>query len=363
MSKKSFAMKKNQVLFVSICSIALVLTLLLILRREQLGTGVSFPQKPYRNDGSENMVQRLKPLVKDRQIISKGAFHKEKPVILEPLGNRELKPPGEASPEEELERIWNYIYQRQYHCTESKYLGGQKTGPFAGDGAYDVCVEKQFWPDRNPSGEKCLVYSFGINNDFTFDDAIAQLGCEVHSFDPSMNLADKTVRKSGVIFHKIGISNEDKDRGFNGWKMRTLKTLLYELGHLDRHLDFLKVDTDRGDGTGFEDIVMQELLETGLYKCVRQFSFELHMPGPLTQPRLLNRCRLLYHQMRALNDGGWRLYNTTDNVRYYKTQANKDYTQRINKNNIVNRGGYVILWESSFVNFEVIGTCKNALSL
>ena len=28
-----------------------------------------------------------------------------------------------------------------------------------------------------------------------------------------------------------------------------------ELGHQDRHLDFLKVDTDKHDGTGFEDTV------------------------------------------------------------------------------------------------------------
>ncbi|CAK8681495.1 putative methyltransferase-like protein 24 [Clavelina lepadiformis] len=282
------------------------------------------------------------------------------PPILEPLANKELKPPGEASPEEELERIWNYMYQRQYHCTESKYLGGKTRRPFKGDGAYDLCVEKQFWPQGGDK-VKCLVYSFGINNDFSFDDAMAKLGCEVHSFDPSMTLADNSIRNTGVIFHKVGISNEDNDSGFNGWKMRTLKTLIKELGHEDRHLDFLKVDTDRGDGTGFEDVIMQELFETGLYKCVRQFSFELHMPGPLTQKKHLKRCRLLYRQMRALNDGGWRLYNTTDNVRT-KTKVNKDYTQRINKKKIVNETGVVILWESSFVNFEVTGTCKEVLS-
>ena len=28
-----------------------------------------------------------------------------------------------------------------------------------------------------------------------------------------------------------------------------------ELGHEDRVLDYLKVDTDKGDGTGFEDVV------------------------------------------------------------------------------------------------------------
>ena len=28
-----------------------------------------------------------------------------------------------------------------------------------------------------------------------------------------------------------------------------------ELGHENRHLDYLKVDTDKGDNTGFEDVV------------------------------------------------------------------------------------------------------------
>ena len=33
------------------------------------------------------------------------------------------------------------------------------------------------------------------------------------------------------------------------------ETLINELGHQNRHLDFLKVDTDKTDGTGFEDTV------------------------------------------------------------------------------------------------------------
>ena len=52
------------------------------------------------------------------------------------------------------------------------------------DGAYYLCKEKKFWPYPNPGGDRCLVYSFGINNDFKFDDAIAKTGCEVHAFDP-----------------------------------------------------------------------------------------------------------------------------------------------------------------------------------
>ena len=37
-----------------------------------------------------------------------------------------------------------------------------------------------------------------------------------------MDLDEGTKRESGVVFHKIGISEEDNDYGFKGWKMRTL---------------------------------------------------------------------------------------------------------------------------------------------
>jgi len=42
-----------------------------------------------------------------------------------------------------------------------------------------------------------------------------------------MDLAEGTIRDSGVIFHKIGIAEKDNDSGFKGWKMRTLSKCLY----------------------------------------------------------------------------------------------------------------------------------------
>ena len=77
-------------------------------------------------------------------------------------------------------------YLFQYNCTESAYLAGAK-GRNEIDGAYYLCTEKKHWPfpPAETSGDRCLVYSFGIDWDFKFDDLVAtKMGCEVHAFDP-----------------------------------------------------------------------------------------------------------------------------------------------------------------------------------
>ncbi|XP_071134989.1 uncharacterized protein [Mytilus edulis] len=53
------------------------------------------------------------------------------------------------------------------------------------DGGWNVCHDKPYRPPV-----PCLVYSFGINNDFSFDDFIVKpYGCDVHSFDPRATTA------------------------------------------------------------------------------------------------------------------------------------------------------------------------------
>ncbi|CAL1547638.1 unnamed protein product [Lymnaea stagnalis] len=127
----------------------------------------------------------------------------------------------------------------------------------------------------------CLVYSFGINFDFSFDDAMAKLGCEVHSFDPSMEWEDKK-RGPNSTFHNLGLSNKNTD-GFNPrkdmyvtkkqiWKMRTIKSVMKELGHEQRTIDVLKIDIE-----GYEWDVIDNMMETDVFKYIRQFMLEFHL--------------------------------------------------------------------------------------
>ncbi|CAG2214809.1 unnamed protein product [Mytilus edulis] len=77
--------------------------------------------------------------------------------------------------EKELNGLYiRYLTSIQTHCKEVIRLG------LISDGGWNVCHDKQYRPS-----DPCLVYSFGIFWDFSFDDAVAETyGCEIHSFDP-----------------------------------------------------------------------------------------------------------------------------------------------------------------------------------
>ncbi|OWF48692.1 uncharacterized protein LOC110452764 isoform X2 [Mizuhopecten yessoensis] len=176
---------------------------------------------------------------------------------------------------------------REYLCQNSSMMGN-----------WYVCLDGKFFPD-----DPCLVYSFGIGNDFSFDDAMAYQGCEVHSFDPSMGVKDY-IRNSTVHFHDIGlggtvIENFDarKDmyvREKQTWTIMTLGSIMAALGHKDRDIDVLKIDVE-----GHEWAVIEYLIQGGFLPRIKQFSLEYHLfpdwPKKSEYPKLLN----IYKQLSA----------------------------------------------------------------
>ncbi|XP_059152308.1 uncharacterized protein LOC131938318 [Physella acuta] len=143
-------------------------------------------------------------------------------------------------------------------------------------GNWGVCQDVPYSVNRS-----CLVYSFGINNDFSFDDAMVDQGCEVHSFDPSMNQSDHK-RGRNNTFHNLGLSNTNTDAflprrdGYvqdnQVWRIRTLKAIKQMLGHDQRVIDVLKIDVE-----GHEWTVIDNLIETDMFRYVRQFLLEFHL--------------------------------------------------------------------------------------
>ena len=81
-------------------------------------------------------------------------------------------------------------------CTVGKFFGGNWMG---GCGALDgnkyVCLD-QLYEDVQTGN--CLIYSFGIAGDWTFENAMADLGCTIRAFDPTTN--EKTKPATSLVF-------------------------------------------------------------------------------------------------------------------------------------------------------------------
>ena len=67
---------------------------------------------------------------------------------------------------------------------------------------------------------------------------MADYGCNVFAFDPSMGKDDHN-HSAGVMFYNLGLSAVNQERATNvsdplaksAWKTRTLATIIRELGH------------------------------------------------------------------------------------------------------------------------------------
>lgn len=119
--------------------------------------------------------------------------------------------------------------------------------------------------DANP-----LVYSFGIAGGWTFDERMASLGFEVHSFDPTARtrkLYESHAAVPGVTFHYAGlqtskecglVSRSGGSYGHLGGTLRTLSGLMRGLGHSERSMRVLKIDCEGCELEAFTQMSRQE---------------------------------------------------------------------------------------------------------
>lgn len=209
----------------------------------------------------------------------------------------------------------------EYRCKRLKVVGN-----------WWICLDREYM-FRPP----CLVYSFGIGFDFSFDDDMAKYGCEVHAFDPSMKMKEH-IRNTSVHFHPIGLSHVDttqfvprKDMYViedSTWPVMTIHSIMKLLGHTGRHLDVLKMDVE-----GYEWNILDYLLKTNFFTNVNQFMLEYHLfptwPSRAEYPKFLK----LY---KTLHDNGFRKFVTAlhplnHNPNKFNIQADVAY---INQNYI-----------------------------
>lgn len=217
---------------------------------------------------------------------------------------------------------WQNNYEPEFSCAHERRLGRQ------GDGGKWLCdphrvAERAERAERaaraasaagaagneagaDPPAPRCVVYSFGSNNDFSFEEAMvaALPACEVHTFDHTIGTPDATKVPSGVTFHAWGLAAADLpgDVDSAGRTMLTLPVIMHRLRHDDPRaasLEILKVDVE-----GAEWSVFLPMLEARSLPFARQLLIELH-------PTSLSDTRSFF---RLMHGAGYRIAHKEPNT-------------------------------------------------
>lgn len=187
-------------------------------------------------------------------------------------------------------------------CALANYFGGAMSLASL-EGQKAVCMDPQVSMDHS----RCLVYSFGINDEWSFEDAISRYECDVYAFDPSMNKTDHD-RSGRIHFFAIGLSGTNKVINKN-WHLRTLSSIYSELSA--RHgdgaiIDYLKLDIESHEWDALPDI-----LRSGMMDRVRQLGVEIHLPE--RDDTAISEIRSIVATLRSLEDYGMVRFDSKPN--------------------------------------------------
>ncbi|KAI9563029.1 hypothetical protein GHT06_010486 [Daphnia sinensis] len=195
------------------------------------------------------------------------------------------------------EDVMNYfMWTNRTSCRLANDFGGhmksKRNKPSGLDGQKAVCLDPvQVAP---PSGE-CVVYSFGINDEWSFDDIMELYGCQVYAFDPSMKKEDYD-RSPGIHFLKLGLHSRDWTNE-KGWQLLSLSSIynMLKKRHGEHVIDYLKMDIESSEWE-----VIPQIIKSGMLDKIRQLAIEIHLPTKDSLEQMRDRVRIL----RSLEEEG-----------------------------------------------------------
>ena len=169
------------------------------------------------------------------------------------------------------------------HCEFEQRLGN------TGDGGKWICDIHRFQQINNTN---LLIYSFGSNGDFSFEQAIkGQLPkAEIHTFDMGLFKCPDNV----CIFHQARLGNGKSDGS------KSLPMIINELGHQKRPIHILKVDIEGSEFNLFEDLFNSSNINQIHTPYIRQILFEIHLGGGINE-ETSHRTHKLFELFRANN--------------------------------------------------------------
>jgi len=151
-------------------------------------------------------------------------------------------------------------------CRSMKRVGGHWMN-IAVDGDKYVCM------DRMNSNTPCNIYTFGISNDWSFEDYMdGQHGCSIWAYDHTVDFPTK--RGKNINFFKLGLGI--------GQDLDTLANHIQTNGHRNTVIEYLKIDIEEAELSAGG---LQEWISSGVMENVNQLGIELHLQSLHNGPR------------------------------------------------------------------------------
>ncbi|XP_055472028.1 probable methyltransferase-like protein 24 isoform X1 [Psammomys obesus] len=210
--------------------------------------------------------------------------------------------------DEEASRFLSYISTTQIACD---HMG---TDSLAADSSpatkpWLVCLDDRFGLAHQIRDKRCRLYSLGLGSDDThFEVSMANDGCEVHRFDPSVKSAH-VLESQRLWHHRLSIDWRDPHPAVAAQKphsnTRKLGSVLNEFGHYK--IDVLKADLESAEWKVLENLILEDVLGQ-----IGQLLFEIHLhwPGFEVSGSESSVVRFWYSLLKELERKDFRLFHT-----------------------------------------------------
>ncbi|KAM8792288.1 putative methyltransferase-like protein 24 isoform 1-T1 [Rhynchonycteris naso] len=183
--------------------------------------------------------------------------------------------PAQSLDEEAL-RFLRYISTTQIACDHMS-TDSPATDSSPAKKPWSVCLDDRFGLAHQIRNKQCRLYSLGLGSvDTHFEVSMANNGCEVHRFDPSVRSAH-ILESQRLWYHRLSIDWRDPHPAVAAPKShsntRKLGTILNEFGH--HKVDVLIADLESAEWKVLENLILEDVLEQ-----IGQLVFEIHLHWP-----------------------------------------------------------------------------------
>ncbi|XP_018011105.1 uncharacterized protein LOC108668402 [Hyalella azteca] len=232
--------------------------------------------------------------------------------------------------DEAIRSLIQITHEATWKCLKTVNVGGKRYCPHNQASIYDgfkpVCLDEAV----KPKPKSCIVLSFGVGYEWSFDNMIAQYGCKVFSFDFSMRnytnfwygegkhfltlmLSNKTTDK---ITYTIG-KGETRDKKFLlNISQRTLEGILNILDLAETQIDYLKLDIEEDEWEVFLQIFSSSKRSSILRK-INQIVIEIHLEFLLNmyedRDAVVDKVYDVFEVLQNLSLEGFRMVNWMPN--------------------------------------------------